>query len=183
MCPRRGTGLEYCLDQNSAIMFRNFFNSVHDILTINETYIFEGSEQEFEKALVTSASKAGSLFTAQPQRRQKNTFIVTNLISWGTLEINDRAGSPIKLNITYTRLSESQQQIKVYTDIRKENWFLLATSLFAITISIYLGMDPANTFMIILLFIVCFLWFNYIYRVQERSLLDKVINGCGLKES
>jgi hypothetical protein len=152
-------------------MIRKALQWLHSKLTIHETYLFNGTPQELKEILAAlSKKKWANGFSTE--HLKENKYAMTPVVSWGTLSFGIFAS--IKIYFEHSPLNDWQQQIKIHTDVRPENWFLLVLFLFiALGFTGFEG-DPWMVLTLPGIFLVCFVLFNFVYKIQEESLINKV---------
>jgi hypothetical protein len=151
---------------------KKFLRWLRNHLSLNETYVFYGGEPQFMDALQrkeVSASKAG-----------KNKYVFSPLISWGTA--TGIINSGINVFLRYGIIDDETLRVKLYTNIRPEIWAMVGVFSFIFFSAIVSGQHVTSILLVIILFPACVLWFNLIYKLQEKSLMKKVRKKLGLEE-
>jgi hypothetical protein len=150
---------------------KKIINWLRNHLTISETYTYYGHESDLVKTLYHKD------LSGKPVGKKR--FIFSPFISWGTMTGSFRSG--IKVFLEYESITETEQKIRLYTNIRPEIWFITGVLSFILIAFIISGQDYKGILMVIVSFPVCVLWFNFIYKIQEESMITKVRKKLKLK--
>lgn len=151
---------------------KKFSQWLRNHLSLNEAYTFYGTEPEFMETLrrkEISASKVGA-----------HKYVFSPHISWGT--VTGIINSGINVFLEYKSIDEGTLRVRLYTNIRPEIYFLVGVFSFIFFGFIMSGQDIMGILIVIMLFPACILWFNFIYKIQEESLMEKVRKKLRLKE-
>jgi hypothetical protein len=144
-------------------------------ITINKEYIFNGERDN----LITTLKNVDGMNVKSINNQE---FKVYANISWGTLVFSG-GGSIDGINIRGTILDIDSQKAKVIlkTRIRPEHYFLIVIFVF---IMFTLTNESLKTYLYLSgIWIICHLWFQFIYRIQENQLIGKVIDKLKLTKA
>ncbi len=147
-------------------------------LTINKSFTTNSSKEELLSLLKASeeSAKAGGFYC---KNLGDSEFKINARFSLGTLHFSGGFGNSIGVRL---KLS-STDSIRVYSKIRPEHYFILLTfSVFFFAAFSEPTIDWESILFTSVMLIICHLWFQLIYRVQENYLIKRVSEYLGLKE-
>ena len=160
-------------------MRRGLVKWIRSKLTINETYFFKGTKDELLDALNQLSNSRKWVDGFNAAHDQGNIYSMSPTVSWGTMGM----GASITVYIQYEDHDDTVQKVKIYTSIRPEIW--LSVPLFVL-ISIYIFIQERNIWSILLvppILIISIIWFNFIYKIQEEALIQKLRKKIKLFDS
>jgi hypothetical protein len=149
---------------------KEMMNFLTKHLTINRDFIFVGQKKDLNNKVKAS----GMLY----EFIGDNEIAFFSRVSFGTLGLGFR----IKVKLFVSSADSQQLKIKFTTGIRPEHYVTILLVLVFI-ISYVLGHDIEWTIIFLpVIWISAHLWFQFIFRLQEDSLLSKVSMNLKLKE-
>lgn len=145
-------------------------------LKLYREYIFHGSYEELQTSFE-------QLKKPRTTRVNESTFKVRPLISLGTLIVYGFGKSIDGINVLASTQSidENRQQVTFTTKIRTKHYFFIFVFGF-ITIISFSAKDSPPITLVLGLWIVFHLWFQLVYRVQEKIVMEKVADKLKLTE-
>lgn len=143
-------------------------NKLVKILTIDKNFLFKGSHEDFIEKLTKSK---GFNF----QKLSKREYKFRPDVSLGTMRLSGGFGFGIYLNVFLRDQGSDQMRINFKTNIRPEHYFLLFILLVCILGIIFSGESKLIILYFLGMSLICHSWFQYIYRLQENYLMDKLI--------
>ncbi len=146
---------------------------------MDKSFRYKGSREDLkQKMTIFSQSKKTGGITFD---KNKSEYAIYANISLGTLMYTGGSSS-IKIHLTIEESISEEQIVRVYTYLRPENYFL-GFAFFLSFIAILLSNQTfLPTLITIGIFALTSLWFNFIYKIQEEVLLEKVIKQLKLKK-
>ncbi len=153
---------------------------LRSLFIMDKSFRYKGSPEDLkQKMTIFSQSKnTGRIIF----NRNKSEYKVYARTSWGTLRFMGAVGFSISVHVKIEDSISEEQIIRVYTNLRPENYFLgfaFILSFIAILLSYQSFLQPL---IIIGTFVLTSLWFNFIYKIQEEVLLEKVIKQLKLRK-
>jgi hypothetical protein len=113
--------------------------------------------------------------------KNKSEYTIYANISLGTLMFMG-GGFSIKIHLTIEESISKEQIVRIFTYLRPENYFFVfafVLTFIAILLSNQSILPPLIT---IGIFVLSSLWFNFIYKIQEENLLEKVTKQLKLRK-
>lgn len=113
--------------------------------------------------------------------KNKSDYTIYAKTSWGTLGFIGGFGSSINVHVKIERRISEEHIVRVYTYLRPENYFFgfaFILSFIAILIS---GHSFLHSTISIGSIALTTIWFNFIYKIQEENLLEKVVKHLKLR--
>lgn len=102
-------------------------------------------------------------------------------MSWGTMTMNGiDLVDGINVKALVTHLDSERMKINLRTKVRPEHYFLSVTFV-ALLIMVKFSNEPKWLFLYVFgVWIVCHAWFQFIFRLQENNLVDKIVKKLEL---
>lgn len=143
------------------------------LLTLDKEFVFAGKQEDLMMLLKNSKDVNYEVLS-------DNEVQFTPDISWGTMSIGAGFSVGIKVNAILADREVDRVNVNFRTSIRPEHYFLIV-----VFVIFFVGIIFSNEpkWLILALFglwIVCHAWFHFIYRLQETSLVDKVVKKLRL---
>lgn len=115
------------------------------------------------------------------ERIDKHHFKMHSKFSFGTGHLSSQSFLPIQVNVKIHPTTELKQKLEVYTFIRPENY--LFSMAFIISTSLIWASQRSWKLVLITcgIYIVVTIWFNFIYKIQEESLIKIIKKSLLLK--
>ncbi len=161
-------------------LINRIYNWLKERLTLEEFYVFEGSEIEMETRLYRTDYRPDYHFNIKPGKRK--THVITPLVSVGIGMVNGGGGKHITVCLEKVNVTENTVEIRLYTTIRPENWVMMVLFPVVLAITSASGLPFVHVFFLALLLIIAFGWFNFVYRNQEEALIEKIKRRLRLGE-
>lgn len=155
----------------------NIIEKIKPLFILSKSFVFSGSKKLLIEKLHASDNKD---FYINDHKR--NVYEIKARIAYGTLRFSGGFGAGISVNLKIEPKNEDEQIITIYTELRPENYFLLIFAFFTIISIVLSGASIAPILISIVILPVMTVWFNFIYKVQEESLIDKIKKRCKLKD-
>jgi hypothetical protein len=141
-------------------------------LTINKEFVFRGGIDDLKEILKNSKDINYKAFSAREIK-------ITPSISWGTMTMSG-IRVPISVRATFTEQNPGELRIILTTKIRPEHYLLVVLFTFCILGVVFSDEPDWLTIYVFGLWIICHLWFQFIYRLQENHLINKLVARLGL---
>lgn len=141
-------------------------------LTLNKEFVFNGQMEEFKEIL----KKSNLNYETLSEREIK----FTPTISWGTLTFGGGFSIGISVRALLSDLGPDRLKINLRTSVRPEHYFLIVVFIVFFINAISDDESKGMFIYVFVIWIVCHLWFQFIYRLQENSLADKVVKRLRL---
>lgn len=140
-------------------------------LTIDKDFIFLGQFQDLNEVLKKSKD-----INYQMLSEREIQFSPT--ISWGT------GGMGFKINVRalVSDLNSDRLKINIKTSVRPEHYFIIVLFIFFFIGIISSNESKWHIVFVFGLWIICHSWFQFIYRLQEKYLLDKIVKRLRLSK-
>lgn len=146
-------------------------------LTLNRSFIFDGNREEFMDILRQTDNIA-------IEKTTKQEIKIAPTVSWGTLTFSGGASSyGINIRANLTEFGPNKLKVHLRTPIHPEHYLVIVTFIFFLVISGFSGGSKKSEWFYVLgIWIVCHLWFHFMYRLQENYILKKIVDKLGLKK-
>ena len=147
---------------------------------MDKSFKYKGSPEDLkQKMTIFSQSKnMGRIIF----NRNKSEYKVYARTSWGTLRFMGAVGFSISVHVKIEDSISKEQIVRVYTYLRPENYFFG----FAFILTFIDALISCHSFLTFIIAIgsiaLTTIWFNFIYKVQEENLLEKVIKQLKLRK-
>ncbi len=159
-------------------MFSNLKKWILSQSTIDKTYIFKGDVDKFIQLLYETELRKDKIKFSLT-KLDKDEFQITETSSAGIMYLNSRPIKGITLFGKFQQFETDTLTIRLKTKIRVEIYLFCALSLISlIAMIVNIGAAPFWPFLSPLVAIV---WFNWIYMIQFKDLVQKVKVYFGLK--
>ncbi len=145
---------------------------------MNKSFRYKGSLDDLKQKMGSSSQGKNTdkiLF-----HKNKSEYTVYANISWGTLNFSGGGGFSIKVHVTIEERFPEEQIVKIYTCLRPENYFFGFAFILSF-IAALMSKSFLPTLIIVGTFALITLWFNFIYKVQEEILLEKITKQLKLR--
>ena len=143
------------------------------LLTINKEFVFSGKIEDLRRILKDSKDINYEVLS-------KRELKFTPDVSWGTMKMSGGVNFGINVRAFLADEGSDQLRIKFKTSVRPEHYFLIVLFLFFFAGAIFSDESKWMILYIFGLWIICHSWFQFIYRLQENFLLDKVVKRLSL---
>ena len=143
------------------------------LLTINKEFIFIG---KIDDLIATLKSSTHIDYELLSEREIK--FRPT--ISWGTMTGQIRLVEGINVRAYVAILDSDRLKIFLQTKVRPEHYFLIVMFIIFFIAIAFSDESKWALLYVIGLWIICHIWFQFIYRVQENYLVDKIVKKLRL---
>jgi hypothetical protein len=137
------------------------------LLTIDKEFVFNGRLSDLQQILK-------NLKDINYETLSERELKFTPTISWGTLTMTGGVGFGINVRAFLVDQGSDQLRIKFKTRVRPEHYFLIVLFIFFF-IAAFANDEPKWLIPYVFgLWIIGHSWFQFIYRIQENYLVDKV---------
>jgi hypothetical protein len=143
------------------------------LLTINKEFVFLGKIDDLKTTLTSSKDIDYELLSEREIKFRPT-------ISWGTMTGQIRLVEGIHVRAYVAVLDSDRLKIFLQTKVRPEHYFLVVMFIiFLIAISFS---DESKWALLYVsgLWIICHVWFQFIYRLQENRLVGKIVKKLSL---
>jgi hypothetical protein len=159
-------------------MFSNLLKWILSQSTIDRTYVFKGDVDKFIHLLYETELRKDKIKFSLT-KLDKDEFEITDTSSAGIMLLNSRPIKGITLFGKFQQFDTDTLTIRLKTKIRVEIYLFCAVAIFSlIAMFLNIGTAPFWPFLSPLIAIV---WFNWIYMIQFKGLIQKVKVHFGLK--
>lgn len=143
------------------------------LFTIDKEFVFKGQLHDLSEILDRSKDINCEILSRRELR-------FTPDFSWGTLGISGGVSFEIYVSAFLTEHDPGQLIIHFKTGIRPEHYFFIVIILIIFGVTIFSDESKWLILYVAGLMIICHSWFQYIYRLQERYLIDKIVKKLKL---
>ncbi|MCV9386183.1 hypothetical protein [Reichenbachiella ulvae] len=146
-------------------------------LTINKKYRLN-SETNFNDKLNELLTETDEF---EINKLENNLIKIISNISWGVLIVKGGGGFPINILIDTSNV-EINRTVEIRTKIRKEHFLLMGLLILFQVGAIFSNKDIWTQLFVITIVLISHFWLHFIYRVQENTLIKKVISKLELEQ-
>jgi hypothetical protein len=152
---------------------------LRSLFIMDKSFKYKGSLEDLkQKMTIFSQSKKTGGITFD---KNKSEYTIYANISFGTLMFTG-GGFSIKIHLTIEESIPKEQIIRVYTYLRPENYFFGFAFILSFIVAIMSNQSLLPPLITIGIFVLTILWFNFIYKVQEEILVEKIIKQLKLRK-
>lgn len=147
-------------------------------LRLSKQYTFDGTIADLVKEFE-------QIENLRVERVGHNIFKLRPFVSYGTLIVwgLGRTVDGINVTATLTQTNENKQRILFTTKVRPEHLFIVIIFPFFMFIIIWKEGRIEELAFVFGLWLVFHLWFQFVYRVQEKMVIEKVVDQFELTEN
>jgi hypothetical protein len=146
------------------------------ILVIDKNYVFPVNRKDFIRALEAAQ-------VVNVQNLDNNEIKLYPDVSWGTMTTQGLSlVEGINVRATTCALDANRLRINFRTSVRVEHFMLIVIFIFFIIMIVAANGMSANLIVIGGLWAICHCWFQFIYRLQEKKVISKVVRKLELAE-
>jgi hypothetical protein len=144
------------------------------LLTIDKEFVFIGQMGDLMEKLKNAKSINYEILSEREIKFMPN-------ISWGTMVMAGGHGLVDGINIraSVNDLDSDRLKISLRTRVRPEHYFLIVLFIFFFMGVIFSSESKWLVLYVFGLWIICHSWFQFIYRLQENYLVDKIVKRLG----
>ena len=157
-----------------------FLKKPFKYLRINKSFQFLGT---FEALRLEMESLTDNYSEFTCNRLSINSFEILSIVSLGTLTVSGGSFNPIRVQAEITKLDEATSLVNISTYVRIEHYFFVLIFAVILMTEIYMKGPWSMSLITIGVFFIFHLWFHFIYRLQENSLIKKIVKQLGLIEN
>jgi len=144
------------------------FMSFIDKFKLRKDYVYEGNIDQLENKL-TSISQVTVAKTSSSEYNIESTGSV------GILFVNNIPLTGINVTAKIVESTSTNQRLLFTTKMRVEHYFISIICLFLVFVAISKHEPIITLLSLLVIWILCVFFFQWIYRMQEEALLTKII--------
>jgi hypothetical protein len=152
-------------------------NGFMKLLTVDRDFVYNGRLDDFNERLRNLKDIRHNSLTDREIK-------FSPFISLGTLIISGAVGLVDGINVRaiISDTDSNQLKINLRTKGRPEHYFIIVLFIFFFVAIIFSDESKWLILYVFGLWIICHAWFQFIYRLQENHLIEKIVSKFRLRE-